>query len=118
MIHPIVSAEDGDFQSSRDSRPFPNPAAEGLRSDSEETLLSLRTVMSRDIRTSLLSMLATLKLLNRGYYGNMDEGVAHQTKNLLSSTTRLLGRVDACLGRAFAGEEKTEIVAPQKAGIE
>jgi hypothetical protein len=34
-------------------------------------------------------MVATLKLLNRGYYGKMDEDVANKIKELLSNATRL-----------------------------
>ena len=117
-MHDVIPSIAGDSQNPRPSGPFQDGAPEGIKPDSEEPLLRLFKVMSHDIRDSLLSMLATLKLLNRGYYGNMDEEVANQTKDLLSSATRLLGRMDACLGRASVVKEEVEIAAPKKAGIE
>ena len=57
-------------------------------------------------------MLATLKLLNRGYYGKMDEEVADKIRDLLSDATRLTRIVDACLGEASAGGEENEIGGP------
>ncbi|HUL21608.1 MAG TPA: hypothetical protein VLZ10_09145 [Thermodesulfobacteriota bacterium] len=118
MMYQVIPLVAGDSQNPQSSGPFQDGAPEGLKPDSEESLLHLLKIMSRDIRGSLLSMLATLKLLNRGYYGNMDEEVANQTKDLLSSATQLIGRVDACLGRAFVVKEEVEIAAPKKAGIE
>jgi hypothetical protein len=118
MIHHIISPEGGNSKSLHDSAPPQDHAPGGLKSNSEETLLNLQKIMSDDIRGSLLSMLATLKLLNRGYYGNMDVAAANQTKGLLSSATRLIGMVDACLGRAFAVRNDVEIAAPKKTVIE
>ena len=118
MIHHIISSAGGDSQSLHDSGPLQDYAPEGLKSGSEETLLNLLTMMSHDVRSSLLSMLATLKLLNRGYYGQMDEGMANQTKDLLSSATRLIGMVDACLGRPFAANDEAEITPPKNTVIE
>ncbi len=117
-INHLISTEGRDSQSLHDSGIVRSQAPGGLKSDSEETLPEILKVMSRDIRPSLLSMLATLKLLNRGYYGNMDEEVAHQTKALFSSATRLIGIVDACLGSAFAMKEEAETVAPKSTGVE
>ena len=117
MIHRVISSEGTDSQNLRGSGPLLTHAPEE-ESGSEETLLNLLEVMSRDIRGSLLSMLATLKLLNRGYYGNMDEEAANQTKDLLSSATRLIGMVDACLGRSSAADDGAEIAAPQDTVIE
>ncbi len=118
MIHPVISSEGSDSQSLHDSGPLQDHALEGLKSGSEETLLNPLKMMSRDIRGSLLSMLATLKLLTRGYYGNMDEEVANQMEDLLSSATRLMGMVDACLGRSFAANEEAEITASKNTVIE
>ncbi len=118
MIHPVISSEGSDSQSLHDSGPLQDHATEGLESGSEETLLNLLKMMSRDIRGSLLSMLATLKLLTRGYYGNMDEEVANQTEALLSSATRLIGMVDACLGRSFTANDEAGVTAPKNTVIE
>jgi len=92
--------------------PLQDPASEGLKLEPHANIPNLLKVMSHDIRSSLLSMLAMLKLLNRGYYGKMDEEVANKIKDLLSSATRLTGIVDACLGGAFAGNEEAEIAGP------
>ncbi len=118
MIHPVISSGGSDSRSLHDSRLLQDHAPEGLASGSEETLLNLLEMMSQDIRGSLLSMLATLKLLTRGYYGNMDEEVANRMEDLLSSATRLIGMVDACLGRSFAADEEAEITPPQNTILE
>ena len=118
MIHPIVSlAGTGsrrDSQSFREMGPFQESASERLKSKPDENILNLK-IMSHDIRTSLLSMLATLKLLNRGYYGKMDEEVARKIKDLLSSATRLTGIAEACLGGTSVGNEEAEIAGPNRA---
>jgi hypothetical protein len=90
--------------------PFPDSTPEGLRTESDEDTLGLLTIMSHNTLSSLLSMMATLKLLNRGYYGKMDEEVAQKIKELLSHATRLAGILDACLRGPFAGNEEVEVV--------
>ncbi len=55
-----------------------------------EKVLTLLKILSQDIQKSLISMSATLKLLNRGYYGAMDENVANGLKELLSKTIDLI----------------------------
>jgi signal transduction histidine kinase len=59
-------------------------------------------IMLHDIRGALVSMSATLKLLTRGYYGKMDEGVTNHLKELLSKTTSLNGMTEEYLSRAFS----------------
>jgi len=54
-------------------------------------ILNMLKVMSHDVRGSLLSMSATLKLLTRGYYGKIDEDIAKHLKELFSRTTSLIG---------------------------
>ena len=115
MIEQVISLAGGDSQSLHDMGPFQDAAPEGLKPEPEEKILNLIKIMSHDIRSSLLSMLATLKLLNRGYYGKMDEDVADKIKGLLSSATRLTGIVDACLGGTFEGNEEVEIGGPNSA---
>jgi hypothetical protein len=73
MIDPILSAAGGDSQSPHETVPFQDSASEGLKPEPDENILRLVKIMSHDLRTSLFSMLATLKLLNRGYYGKMDK---------------------------------------------
>jgi K+-sensing histidine kinase KdpD len=65
-------------------------------------------MMSHDIRGSLVSISATLKLLNRGYYGKMDEGVADRLKELSSKTHSLIGMSEEYLGRALSMDEEIE----------
>jgi len=93
---------------------FQDSASEGLKPEPDENILSLLKIMSHDIRSSLLSMLATLKLLNRGYSGKMDEEVANKIEDLLSSATRLTRIAEACLGGTFAGNEEVEIIGPNR----
>ena len=114
MMHHVTSLTDGDSQSLHESGPFQDCAPKEQKNDPEETLLNLSKIPSHDIRSSLLSMLATLKLLNRGYYGKMDEEVAYQIKDLLSSATRLTGMTEACLGRTLAGDEEVKVAAPNR----
>ena len=114
-MHPVIPLGGGDSQNPQPSGPLQDWPPEGLKPDSEETVLHLLKVMSHDIRSSLLSMLATLKLLNRGYYGKMDEEAAHKIRDLLSGATRLTGIVDACLGGTFAGKEDGEIAEAPRA---
>jgi signal transduction histidine kinase len=58
--------------------------------------------MSHDVRGSLLSISATLKLLSRGYYGKMDEAVVQRIKELFSRTSGLIGITEEYLGRSFS----------------
>lgn len=73
-----------------------------------QKMIDMLKIMSHDIRGSLLSLSATLKLLNRGYYGNMDEGVADCLKELSSKTQRLIGMSEEYLGRALSMDEEME----------
>jgi len=115
MINHVLSSAGGNSQSLHEMGPFQDSASEGLKPEPDENILNLSKIMSQDIRSSLLSMLATLKLLNRGYYGKMDEEVAQKIKELLSNATRLTGIAEGCLGRTFAGNEEGEIIGANKA---
>jgi light-regulated signal transduction histidine kinase (bacteriophytochrome) len=114
MIHHVISLAGGNSQSLHEMGPFQDSASEGLKPEPDENILNLLKIMSHDIRSSLLSMLATLKLLSRGYYGKMDEEVAQKIKELLSNATRLNGIAEGCLGRTFAGNEEVEIVGASR----
>jgi K+-sensing histidine kinase KdpD len=77
-------------------------------SHGNEKMLNMLKIMSHDIRGSLVSISATLKLLIRGYYGKMGEGVANSLKELLSKTTGLIGTTDEYLGKTFLFSEHLE----------
>jgi light-regulated signal transduction histidine kinase (bacteriophytochrome) len=102
MIDHVISLVGGDFQSLHETGPLQDSAPEGLKPEPEESILNPIKIVSHDIRSSLLSMMATLKLLSRGFYGKMDEEAAQKIKELLSHTTRLSGIAEECLGRTFA----------------
>jgi signal transduction histidine kinase len=67
-----------------------------------EKILNMMKAMSHDVRGSLLSISATLKLLSRGYYGRMDEPVLHRIKELFFKTSGLIGITEEYLGRSFS----------------
>ena len=67
-----------------------------------EKILNMVKALSHDVRGSLLSISATLKLLSRGYYGKMDEAVVHRIKELFSKTSGLIGITEEYLGRSFS----------------
>jgi signal transduction histidine kinase len=73
-------------------------------------ILNMFKIMSHDIRGSLVSISATLKLLSRGYYGRMDEGVANSLEELLSKTICLIGTTEEHMSRSFSinGDLETE----------
>lgn len=108
MINHLTSLTGRSSHSLHETGPFRDRISEGPKPDPAETIPSLLKTLTRDIRSSLHSMVATLKLLNRGYYGKMDEGVARQVNDLLSCTIRLTGIAEECAGRPLARDEKTE----------
>jgi signal transduction histidine kinase len=67
-----------------------------------EKTLNMVKALSHDVRGSLLSISATLKLLSRGYYGKMDEAVVRRVKELFSKTSGLIGVTEEYLGRSFS----------------
>jgi len=67
-----------------------------------ENILHMVKMMSHDVRGSLLSISATLKLLSREYYGKMDEGAMNKVKELFSKTSGLIGMTEEYLGRSFS----------------
>ena len=90
----------------RRRRNFQADPEEGKRN---EKILNILKMMSHDIRGSLVSISATLKLLGRGYYGKMDEGVANRLKDLLSRTMGLIGITEEYLGRTFSVQDEVEM---------
>lgn len=67
-----------------------------LRQRVSQTLM----ILSHDLRGPLTTMAAGLKLLVRGAFGSMDDGVADRLQGLLAQTVRLAGIAEDCLGRA------------------
>jgi K+-sensing histidine kinase KdpD len=100
---------DGDSQSLREMDRCLGSTSEALKPGADETTLNLLKIMSHDIRGPLVSMVATLKLLNRGYDGKMDEEAADKIREVLSNATRLTGMAEEYLGRAFTVNEELEI---------
>ncbi len=68
----------------------------------DEKILNMMKALSHDVRGSLLSISATLKLLSRGYYGKMDETVVRRIRELFSKTSGLIGITEEYLGRSFS----------------
>lgn len=69
-----------------------------------QDILHLVMLMSHDIRGPLVALAATLKLLLRGSYGNMDESVRNTVKDLQGRVIRLLGVAEDYLGKAHSLE--------------
>lgn len=70
-----------------------------------ENILNMLRIMSHDIRSPLFTMFATLKLLQRGSYGQLDESAANTVKDLVVRIQRILGIADDCLGKVCAVED-------------
>jgi signal transduction histidine kinase len=114
MINRVTPSAGEDLQNPHEMVPFRDSTPERPRTESDEDALNLLTIRSHDIRSSLLSMLGTLKLLNRGYYGKMDEEVAKKIKELLYHATRLSGIAEERLGRILAVLESLKMGAQSK----
>ena len=78
-----------------------NPQPESPDLPLNEKMLNMVKALSHDVRGSLLSISATLKLLSRGYYGRMDEAVVGRIRELFSKTSGLIGVTEEYLGRSF-----------------
>ena len=65
-----------------------------------EKILNMVKALSHDVRGSLLSISATLKLLSRGHYGKMDDAVVRRIRDLFSKTSGLIGITEEYLGRS------------------
>ncbi len=74
-----------------------------------ENILQMLKIMSHDIRSPLISVAATLKLIQRGTYGNMDDSVSNTVKDLLVRIQNIRGIADDCLGKASAVDSAMKI---------
>ena len=72
-------------------------------------ILHMLMIMSHDIRGPLVAMAATLKLLLRGSYGDMDKSVRNTLVDLQSRAIRLLGVAEDYLGKAHSLEGSLRI---------
>ncbi len=70
---------------------------DSLQERVSDTIQELSKILSYDIREPLLSMAASLKLLKRGFYGQVNEGVADGLNKLLSKTVGLIGVTEECV---------------------
>ncbi len=101
---------DGDLQNPQEKGGCPDSTSGALRSGSDESIVTLLKTMSHELRGPLMSMVSTLKLLNRGYYGKMDDEAAEKIREVLSNAVVLTGVAEEYLGKAFAvsGELEAE----------
>ena len=72
-------------------------------------ILNMIKIVSHDIRSPLITMAVTLKLLQRGSFGGMDERVAASLADLFIRTEQILGIADDCLGKAHAVDAHMKI---------
>jgi signal transduction histidine kinase len=74
----------------------------------ERVLNDLR-MMFHDVRSCLVSMEATLRLVSRGKYGKMDDGVAERLGDISHKVAKLIGISEDFLGKTFLAESDFEI---------
>jgi Response regulator containing CheY-like receiver, AAA-type ATPase, and DNA-binding domains len=65
-----------------------------------EQILTMLMIVSHDIRSPLVAIAATLKLLIRGVYGKIDESPKETLKDLYGRVNRLNGIAEDYLGKA------------------
>jgi DNA-binding response OmpR family regulator len=66
-------------------------------------------MMTHEFRASLASMASTLKLLNRGFFGNMEERVAEKLRELLVKANTLAGAAEDYLGKGLSMDGNIEL---------
>jgi signal transduction histidine kinase len=74
-----------------------------------ENILSMLKIVSHDIRGPLIAIASTLKLLQRGSYGRMDDSVANTVQDLSIRVKQILGIADDCLGKTNAVDAHMKI---------
>jgi len=74
--------------------------SEASRVTCDDEILNMLMVVCHDIRSPLISMAATLKLLIRGVSGRTDERASNALKDLYERIMRLIGTTEDCLGKA------------------
>ena len=81
---------------------------ENLREMNEKILNMLR-IMCHDIRGSLVSVASALKLINRGYFGPLNDKVAHELNDLYGCVTGSVGMAEDFIGKTFSVSEEIEV---------
>ncbi len=71
----------------------------------QEELSNVLKIFAHDLRGSLVSILATLKLLNRGYYGKVDGEVGNKCRDLMESVTHLIGTCEESLNKVLVAKD-------------
>ena len=94
---------------SRQSGPLQSDLAGG-------EILHLLKTTAHDLRGALVSVGAGLKLLGKGYYGQMDQGVSREVEKLRSDVASLMGMLEDSLGRAFSMSEGV-VHGPKKVNL-
>ncbi len=74
-----------------------------------EQVQNMMMGMSHDIRGSLVSMAAGLKMVIKGAYGKMDEGVASKLNALFSKVMKSIGTTEDFVGKTFSVNGDLEI---------
>ena len=81
-------------------RLFKVPAfAESAKWDDE--ILNMVSMASHDIRGSVVSVAAALKLMKKGFYGKIDEGVNTEIEKMLEKMAGLVGIVEDSMSRSL-----------------
>jgi len=76
---------------------------------SHEQISNILNIMAHDLRGYLVFISANLKLLSRGYYGNMDEGVRDRLEELFKRVTGLTHIYEEWMSRAFSVNDDLEM---------
>ena len=75
----------------------------------DEYFLHEVKMMTHEFRATLASMSSTLKLLNRGFFGAMEERVAEKLRELLAKATHLTGAAEDYLGKGLSLDSNIEL---------
>ena len=70
-----------------------------------EEILQLLKSTAHDLRGAMVNVGAGLKLMGKGYYGQMDPRVSHEVRKLANHVATLMGILEDSLGRAFSLSE-------------
>ncbi len=74
-----------------------------------DNILKMLRIMSHDIRSPLIATSATLKLLQRGTYGKLDESVFQTVKDLSVRINQILGLAEDFLAKAHVVDSELQI---------
>jgi signal transduction histidine kinase len=66
-----------------------------------DEILKMVKMASHDIRGAAVSAAAALKLINKGFFGKVDEGISNELKKLLEKMAGIIGIVEDSMIRSF-----------------